>query len=87
MFNFFKFILSWKFIVLAVAGYFIGDHVVDNLLDQASTQAEAEHEQLKEDIDNFDLDEIEGVLGKVKIIANSIKEKISQIIDQYQDEH
>lgn len=84
MFKLLKFLLSWKLILLAVATFFIGDQV-NNLLKQAETEATLEEEKLKKDIDSFDIDDVDGIMGKIRIVADSIKEKISSLLDQYKD--
>lgn len=84
MFKLFKFILSWKLILLAIATFFIGDQVND-ILNQAEAEALLEETKLKDDIDAFDIDDVDGIMSKVRIVADSIKEKISSLLDQYKD--
>jgi hypothetical protein len=85
MFDFFKFIFSWKFILLAVVTFFLGKPLVDNLLSQAESEATQQEEAIKKDIDEFDLEEVEGIADKVKGVAETVKEKIALILEQLKD--
>jgi len=80
MFNFFKFIFSWKFIALAVAAFFIGKPALDSLLSDAETEATLQEEALKDDIEGFGWDDIKGIAVKVKDVAGMVKDKIVDIL-------
>lgn len=86
MVDFLKFFLSFKGILVAVAIFFIGEQAVQKILDDSKAQAEAQTEQLKEDIDNVGLEEAKGIVGKVKEVSEKVKHKVYQLLMEIQED-